>query len=69
MGNELTPEQQLAEAQQKIAIAAEKELKEVADYVNTYLKERGYTMAARTIIESGKLPYSQCFIAKSQKQS
>lgn len=53
--------------QEELNIAAQKEEKEVIEYVSKYLESKGYAISARMILEAGKAPTVQPFIFKVQK--
>jgi hypothetical protein len=54
--------------QKEIDEALQKEQSEVVKYVNDYLREKGYDISARMILEPGKAPAVQTFIYKINKK-
>lgn len=64
---EYSLEQEAKVLQEKLNAAAEKEQKEVADYVTNYLTSKGYALSARVIIEANQQLKVESFVYKVQK--
>lgn len=64
---EYSLEQEAKRLQEKLNAAAEKEQKEVADYISNYLKSKGYALSARVIIEPNQSLKVEPFIYKANQ--
>jgi hypothetical protein len=61
---QLSLEEETLKLQEKLAVKAKLEKDEIAKFIDDYLKEKGYSLSARMILEAGKAPSVQPFIFK-----